>query len=539
MATIPRFTPTATLAPITGPRATADAFGGLAAESTGRVAQAGFSLAAGLKRIQEQDDARAVLSAEAKMKQAASDKQIELTSLTGENAVNVTKQGKEFWDSTYRDVEKGLGNPRQKQLLRERMSDASIMFGQTLSQHEVKQRRVATVNTAQASRAAATSFAAANAHNPDAVAVGRNEVITQSKYVSQENGDSKEIASAQLKANLTDFHQQIIENLVREDPGVARQYFKSFKGEIDGTKYDDIDKLIALADNKAAAMDAGDAIGLYKSEEDHLAAYRKSEKDADKRAAGVTEIKARWAETRRIKEQNQHAAFGKAQRQLSDSGGRISAIDSVTLSQLSDEQRALLPKIAATIVSGGGEREYDAFLKLWDLGISRDASFKKQFSLLEPTLLPSHKEALKQFRDAKDINAFTTVQRINAAIPKMFGGGSLSKSEQEAKGRFITEVQAAIDAASATKGKKLSGDEEQKIIDSASRAAYLPGGLWRLGIAKKTFAFDLKPEDIAVATPDEDTANKIKAHLKANGVQDTPEKVNEFFRLILRKRLGK
>jgi len=115
--------------------------------------------------------------------------------------------------------------------------------------------------------------------------------------------------------------------------------------------------------------------------------------------------------------------------------------------------------------------------------------------------------------------ATTLTQQMNATM------GALNIRKAEAKGKFLSFVQSAVDDATRAKGKPLGFDERQKIIDEAVLQGpdpdrFLPWGERRM--------FELTPEQRARFQPNAATdapATEIEAlneALRAQGLAQTP-----------------
>lgn len=556
LSTGPTVQSTALGAPSGGPRATAASFGGIQAQQLGQLGAAVGTAARVMSDLQEQEDANEVLRAEAALKQNISEQQLGFKSRLGQNAWGVTKEATDSWDKTYDEINTGLRTERQQQMLAQRTANTRLSFFEAMSSHEQGQRKEALESSAKASIKSAIGFAAVNATSPEVVAGERANITKQVAFLAQSNGWTPERREAELTAELTDMHTQVIEELAQQSPTAATEYFKGAKKEIDGTQHAELREFLEKASNIVLAQEtADDAVGRRLPEEDAIAAARKKFEGKQEQQV-VNEIKARYKENQDAADAAEKDAFDEAWDILAREK-RFTAIPASLLQRVSGRQLATLEDEAAGQVTGDPSTEWDRYYDLADMAINNPTEFAK-VDLREhyKGLSPQHRERLVSLQSGAGsktpdyMSAATLQQRIGSAHKQLGFVGKLSDNQQQEKGMFEDEVRAQVEAAQLEKGGKLSGSEQQSIVDGLSREVKLDptrlGNILTLGFASdERRIFSLTEEDISVAIlgdndADQKTRNDILQFLsEVQGVTEpTNDQINEIYRTHLRSLRG-
>lgn len=561
MAIVPRITvPTvagASLLDVSGgPQATAASFGGIQARQLGALAGAVGTAANVMADLQEQEDANEVLRAETDLKARIAQRQLEFKDRRGQNAWGLTEEATTAWDETYTEINSGLGTARQQQMLEQRTANTRLSFFESMSAHERGQRREALEANAKANMQSTVSFATANANNPDVLAESRADIKRQISFLAQSNGWSPERREAELTAELTNLHTQVIQELAQESPVAATAYFKVAKKEIDGTQHAELDKFLSGARDRVVAQQAGDkAIGLGMSEEEALADARKKH-EGKQREEVEREIKSRYKEQRDVELRGQQEAFNEAWEILAREK-RFSAISPALIRGMSGQQIAALENEAASQVSGDPSTEFNRYYELVDMAVNNptgfaDVDLRTHFK----NLAPVHRERLIALQTGAAgktpayLSAATLQQRIGSAHKQIGLVGKLSDSEQAQKGLFEDEVRRRVEAEQEDKGKKLTGAEQQAIIDGFAREVTIDPGLLlnivTLGFVDDTRrVFEITDDEINTATLSDSDADKrtredilsFLSQVKGN-TEPTQLEIDEVYREHLRRLKG-
>ena len=154
--------------------------------------------------------------------------------------------------------------------------------------------------------------------NPGDPIVGlKGDIIKRVQVMADLNGWSPERKALEEGKYLTSLHKQVLQSLVTNNPGKAKEYYDTYKNEIDGSERDGVDKFIKEGTLREVAQTAVDGImskGLGLSGALNLARQKYSGAEED-------EI------TRRIKERfsEREASTGLGSKQSADAAWKIVA----------------------------------------------------------------------------------------------------------------------------------------------------------------------------------------------------------------------
>lgn len=275
--------------------------------------------------IQDRTDTDAVMRAEAAVKRDYLEWEAEARQRRGEQAFGLTQDADKWWRKAMEKARQGLAGPRQRDAFDKVLAPAITQSRGHVSEHEATQRRVSLDASAQASIATAQDWAAANATNPTAIEAARADVLNRNQARAVANGWPAEVAQAQLVADMTKLHQNVIQSLVQADPGNAAAYFEKFKGEIAGTQHAEIGafatKATANSLGNRAAADVWDRMGpktdrsaveLDRMEEAVRGRANLSDEAKQSAIAGLRERAIAFKDSRRERDDQLEASVNKA-----------------------------------------------------------------------------------------------------------------------------------------------------------------------------------------------------------------------------------
>lgn len=197
--------------------------------------------------IQEREDADLVMRAEADIKSRYLEWEGEAKQRKGQAAWGVAKEAAGWWDENTTKISEGLQNPLQKRLFQQTVTQ---MRGQSIgafSGYEAGQRRESLDASTQASIVGSINLAAANPQDPVLLQAAKQDLIKRNEMRAKLNGWDVAIRDAKQTEYLTNFHKQVIQGLVRDNPTAAETYFQANKAEIEGTQQAEIGAFAARA----------------------------------------------------------------------------------------------------------------------------------------------------------------------------------------------------------------------------------------------------------------------------------------------------
>lgn len=184
--------------------------------------------------MQKRDNADAVFSAEAKVRDSFRAFQTELSSRRGAEATGATAQAEKWWAESLSSASEGLANTAQKRLFLQGIEGTRQTALMAVSRYEAQERRVSLNDSYEASINSAIQTAVPNFAVPGALATARQTILDQSNATAVLNGWSDEQRRFEIDKSLSAMHLGVIQNALYQDPAKARQYFEANKGEITG-----------------------------------------------------------------------------------------------------------------------------------------------------------------------------------------------------------------------------------------------------------------------------------------------------------------
>lgn len=450
----------------------------------------------------------------------------------GQNAWNITKDTATWFDKKASEHEGNLENDAQRMLFRQQATKLRTQALGYFSAFETEQRRVSLGESAQASIVGATNLAASAAADAPRgapteggfvqafdVSAHKADIIKRVQALSAMNGWSPELRAAKESEHLTNFHKQIIQARLDADPAGAKAYFEANKGEIAGSQHDLITKALKVGGIKETAQsfaDQAEATGL--DETDALKAAREKY-SGEEEAAVVQELKVRFGERSRIREQGQKDASDAAWQAFSKRG-RLSDIPAATLAAMDGRDLETL-RTHARVVSEGHAVKTDpnTYLDLREMARENPQAFRQldlrryigklsggdiqEFSKLQGSV--------EKIKDAATLDA----QLGNTHDQLGWGAG-----DREKKGAFDKKVADFINDEQQRRGKALDYTERQRIIDRmAISGEVLSGSVFLPDPNKKYYEVAGTPDaaKFAPEISDADRASIVERYQKKKG----------------------
>lgn len=495
MARVPIYKPQVDLAPL--PNARAPTVRSDLGQAGGEIGQAGAAIGDVAKREQEARNADRIMQAEAQMRDDYLKYETSLRTRRGQNAWGVTNDVASWFDTNGKTYLEGLENDAQRTLFKPTLLRTREQSVGSASSYEAQERRVSLEESAKASIASSVNLAAASHDNPEVVASAKRDVVNRVGVQAGFNGWDEARKTAEMDAELTNFHKQVIQSMADKNPDGARAYYDTNKGEIAGAARDEIEKVVELGGIKVKSQRVSDELvakGLSESETLKLA--RDGHEGAE-RDAIVDRVKQRFADEK--------AAQDHREKEVADAAWNIFArtgkIDSIPVALYSELDGRTIQAMESAARQERVTTDWDTYQTLKDQSENDFATFKTvDLRKYVDALAPAQLKWLidRQSKPAVTPDIATLEQQLSTAH------NLLKFTKPEQKGRFDAAVQTALaDAQNAKGDKKLTYDERQAVIDKMMGAGEVRGGgLFGLYDPDKRFYEVAGTDDAAKFVPD-------------------------------------
>lgn len=463
--------------------------------------------------------------------------------MRGQDAVGATTKAADWWDKQIQDGADNLENPEQKRAYKLRMRQLQVAAVGSVANHEADQRRVSVDDATRASIGSSTSMAAANADNMEIVNQSRADIINSTRALGASEGWKPERLAQEITQNTSRMHVQVIENMVDQSTEAARAYYTDVKGrtingvpELDGAQHDKIDKLLKHSGALEEAQQKVDELSASAepfSLADGLQQIREDLK-GETRAHAETMWQQRFTEIRHEREALQKDAADSAwgfyakNRKLTD-------IPAALWDKMDGKDRlAIQDRFEADSTGKVTKTDFAVWNTLNQMAISDP----KQF-------LNTDLRRYSMGISTDDLKAFGKMQ---AEMVKDNGKGvaevgtqlhiahelqGWTQQDADKMGKFDSAAYAAMETARQAKGKDLTYEERQQIIDRmqiegkavGSRSKFLPDKSGKY----YEFSGTNDAKNFKAEVPADERA-KIEDALKRNGKPVTDDAVNDLYR---------
>lgn len=500
--------------------------------------RAGTGVANAAAVMQERENADMIFRAETALKDDYLKYEQGLRERRGQQAWGATRDTEAWFEEQAKKHKEGLGNDAQRYLFGKSFTRLRQSATASAAQWESEQRRVSLAESANASIVGSINLAAANAVDwysrpaapvqpeggkptttvgPDGVPevsvpavevearrdpiLGiKRDIINRVQVLSNLNGWSPERKEFEEAKHLTNLHKQVLQRLADRDPSTAREYFEANKAEINGSEYDNIDKVLKISETRGTAQAWVDRLDPAQEERFALEAARIEFADKPEvRDAVVAEVKMRFNEKRQLREAAQKDAADQAWSIYSQTGSTKTIPASLIASMDGRDAETLRQhaenKAAGVSVKTNPETYYDLrTLASQDPESFRRVDLRKFINVLSPSDFQEMVKLQTGKPDEQQDAATLTQQLSNTHDLMKWGGNDKAK-----KGAFDKYVTDAINAEQRQRGKKLNYEERQAIIDKALIQGEVDGSGW---LSDSMRYYEATPEQRANFTPD-------------------------------------
>lgn len=229
-----------------------------------------------------------------------------------------------------------------------------------------------------------------------------------------------------------------------------------------------------------------------------------------------------------------------------ENGTRFHRLPSQALDRLNADQIKALKARSRELVTSEPTMDWGRWTEISMMERSDLAAIEDPYTELRPHLDNSHYEkAVQLINDAKGIrgevetsSTLSFTQRVRAAAEQaemIPGGKSPSGDDARTYARFQTEAAGRIESAERQQGRKLTGNEQQEVIDEMLVESFR---LNRFGRDPQRYLWDMSEDDRESAYVPADKvpgneAEEIRNRMLSNGVLPTPEAIAEAWQATL------
>lgn len=489
---------------------------------------------------QEQADADMLMRADTALKSEWLEQSRTLRNRNGQDAWGATEDTKKWFDDAVKRNGEGLTNDRQRLMYRKQAESLRMQGLDYAGRHEDEQRKKSVIESSNARIVADINIAAADP-TPENLARGRKNIEASIDAVGQLSGMSPEVKAALKQEKLGTLHKQVLQGMLEHSPLGAEEYFKANKAEIPGADQAEIEKTIRHSTIKLKGQTFVDeALKRNVPEADALKMVREKYEGEDEETFSSI-VRSRYAEVEAVKNRNQAQAAENVWARI-EKGAGLASIPASEWSALDPRTRISIKshlKSEAERISKGTEAKTDwaTYGNLRELAASNPEKFK-QLNLVEHfgSLAPREREQLmdlkqslsKPGKDEKHQEVATLSQQLSNAHDLLQLGG---KDGAEKRGRFDSVVTAAVSRATREKGKALTYEERQAVIDRQMIEGTVKGSGWLFDNKKR--AYELEPGEVgnfAPKIPDDARAAITKAFAAKGVAKPTDEQITQAFR---------
>lgn len=468
---------------------------GAGARQTQEAGNALLRAGAGLSNIaadmQQREDADMVFQAEAAFRESLIGFEQEALTRTGNKAWGITKDVDKWFQDSGAKFAEGLTNDRQRALFNQQVGKMRLQglesFSKFESQQRVKSLEQSTnatletlinsaATTAQMMNSEGFSTAGTTQIGPDGKPVPgplsalqsmKQDGLRRLEFYAADTGEDSSVTDLKKQLYTSKFHKQVIQARIDADPSSAKAYYEANKEEIAGAERLNLEELVRTGEMKVKAQSFADAAlndGL--TEVDAIRQARESFKGQDEEFV-VAEIKTRFGELSQARESDQRQAADEAYDVFSRTG-RLSSIPAEVLNRMDGKTRLALRKEAQSMAEGRAIKTDDnVYYSLHQEAINNPAAFAKRdlrqvFDKLSPS---DRQEMIKLQGKVQQPDELKDLRTYDQQLTLRYRDLGWDNKDTKQKAQFERAANDAIVAEQVAKGKKLTFDEREKVLD--------------------------------------------------------------------------
>jgi hypothetical protein len=478
---------------------------GAGARQTQEAGNALLRAGAGLSNIaadmQQREDADMVFQAEAAFRESLIGFEQEALTRTGNKAWGITKDVDKWFQDSGAKFAEGLTNDRQRALFNQQVGKMRLQglesFSKFESQQRVKSLEQSTnatletlinsaATTAQMMNSEEFSTAGTTQTGPDGQPVPgplsalqsmKQDGLRRLEFYAADTGEDSSVTDLKKQLYTSKFHKQVIQARIDADPSSAKAYYEANKEEIAGAERLNLEELVRTGEMKVKAQSFADtALNDGLTEVDAIRQARESFQGQDEEFV-VAEIKTRFGELSQAREGDQRQAADEAYDVFSRTG-RLSSIPASVLNRMDGKTRLALRKEAQSMAEGRAIKTDDnVYYSLHQEAINNPAAFAKRdlrqvFDKLSPS---DRQEMIKLQGKVQQPDELKDLRTYDQQLTLRYRDLGWDNKDTKQKAQFERAANDAIVAEQVAKGKKLTFDEREKVLD---RLLIQGGGTW-------------------------------------------------------------
>lgn len=205
--------------------------------------------------MQDRENADMLFRAETALKNDLVAYHTQASQRLGANAKGVTADTEKWFGEAIGKHAEGLTGETQRRLFAQEAQKLRLSTIDSVAKHEAQQSRIALEDSANASIIGSINLAAANANDWTVAEAQKTEIRKRIDVIAQVNGKGAEWRDQKVGESLTQLHTQVLQQIVKDSPVAALDYFKKYEKEIDGAKRAELGEFA----KKATATSVGDS----------------------------------------------------------------------------------------------------------------------------------------------------------------------------------------------------------------------------------------------------------------------------------------
>lgn len=538
-------------------------------EAGNAMLRAGTGLANIAADMQQREDADMVFQAEAAFRESLIGFEQEALTRTGNKAWGITKDVDKWFQDNVAKYSEGLTNDRQKAIFNQTATKMKLPSIERFSSFERQQRVNSLEQSTNATletlvNSAATTAQMMNSNdfvagqprlddngNPmpsplSALQSMKQDGLRRLEFYAKDTGEDASVTDLKKQLYTSKFHKQVIQARIDADPSSAKAYYEANKEEIAGAERLKLEDLVRTGEFKVKAQNFADgALNDGLTEVDAIRKAREEFQGQDEDLV-VTEVKNRFNELNQARESDQRQAADQAYDVFAKTG-RLSSIPADVLNRMDGKTKLALKKEARALAEGRPIKTDDSvYYSLYQEAINNPQDFGKRdlrqyFDKLSPG---DRQEMIKLQGKVQQPDELKDLRTYDQQLTLRYRDLGWDNSDNTSKAQFERAANDAIVAEQLARGKKLTYEEREKVLD---RLLIQGGGTWyspdkRLfevqGTEKETEFFKgLEPNKKAAALVQQIPASErvqIERALKANGIQVTDQRILDLYTQVNR-----
>jgi len=431
--------------------------------------------------IQDRNDTAAVKSAQNTIRKTLMERLVEARNIKGKQAVGVTESYTDYAKNQFESALSSLENPRQQRMFRMEMAPVMNNIEIDMYAHEQGEIRNWAKQETLAKRDNAIQSASINKYDPTQRSTDIQEAVNETREAYAELGE--DVVKREVKNTLTAAHTAMIDSFLKDKERdnrveLASAYFDNHKEQINADVRNSLkDRINREKDTQRYQNKADDIYVKNDTYEGRLEAARKID-SAEERQAVLTlldNMKVRDENAKKLRLNNAlNTATNEMETAVQNDPNWRNAIFAIA-NKSDPEVRPTLLKTARSYIKGEGEiktdpREYQRIKSL-----SHEEFVSENIAVNPLISLTDKKRLIDDQNKERETGKFTRSRTTTAKIKEAAEQVGINKPRNASESRqqeynaqfadFANEVEQEINNLEESTGKKITPEEENKIIN--------------------------------------------------------------------------